>query len=87
MYFLVNQITKVQTLLKMLLPKLARGINNAKQSLPCQWNVLTIAGCSKYLTRNGIRLASSSAGSRLTLGHGVSVVASIRLKTILNFCY
>lgn len=58
----------------MLLPILSRGISNAKHGLPCQWNVLTTAGCSKYLTRSGIRAASSSAGSRLTLGHGVSVV-------------
>lgn len=58
----------------MILPMLSRGINHTKHSLPCQWNTLTIAGCSRYLTRNGIRAASSSAGARYTLGHGVSVL-------------
>lgn len=60
----------------MILPILFRGLNNTKQTLPCQWNVLTLAGCSKYLMHNGIRAASSSAGSRLTLAHGVSLTVS-----------
>lgn len=66
----------------MILPLLSRGINNTKHSLPCQWNILTIAGCSKYLTRNGIR--ASSSGSR----HGVSVCKDHRFiwtKYSLNF--
>lgn len=58
----------------MILPILFRGINNTKNRLPCQWNILKIAGCSRYLTHNGIRAASSSAGSRLVLGHGVNKI-------------
>lgn len=58
----------------MILPILRRGINNTKHNLPCQWDILTIAGCSKYLTQNGIRAASSANGSRLSLGHGVCIM-------------
>lgn len=57
----------------MILPILRTGINNAKNSLPCQWNTLKIAGCTKYLTNNGIRAAFSSNGSRFILGHGSNI--------------